>query len=260
MTAAPVTAAPAPVQALLLAGRNVRRLRTPGTVFGTVVIPLVFFVGFSAVLGRLLGARGIDSAAYLTPAIVVQAGMFTAMSAGFALSADVAGRVATRYRSMSVGWGAVLAGRLGADAVRVVVSLAVVVAAGSVVGFRFTGGLLGALGFVLLALAFTLCLATGAAALGAGSEDPESVNAVLQIPYLPLIMLSSGFVPADAFPGWLEPVVAWSPVSLVVDALRGLAGGGDAPLLGALAWIAGLWVVFLVLFRRAMRASAEVVR
>lgn len=253
---APVTTS-APSQALLLAGRNIRRLRTPATVFGAAVIPLVFFIGFSAVLGRLLDARGIDAAQYLTPAIVVQAGMFTAMSAGFALSADVADRVIVRFRSMSVGWAAVLAGRLGADAVRVLGSVVVVVLAGAVAGFRFTAGLLDTLGFVALAVAFTLCLSTGAAALGAGSDDPESVNAMLQIPYLPLIMLSSAFVPADAFPDRLEPVIRNSPVTLVVDALRGLADSGASrdALPGALAWIAGLAVLFVGLFHRSLGAA-----
>ena len=42
---------------------------------------------------------------------------------------------------MSVGWTAVLGGRLGADALRATVSLLVVVLAGTVVGFRFAGPL-----------------------------------------------------------------------------------------------------------------------
>jgi len=255
--AAPAGAAPAASlhQALLLAGRNVRHLRTPGSVIGAVVIPLVFFVGFSAVLGVLLAARGIDYAQYLTPAIVVQAGMFTAMSAGFAVSGDRHGGILTRYRSMSIGRPTVLAGRLGADAVRSLCSLLVVVLAGTVVGFRFGAGTYAALAFVGLALAFTLSLAIGAAALGVTSDSPEAVNATLQLPYLPLITLSSAFVPTDAFPDWLEPVIRYSPVTMVVDALRALAGQGSPgpAVAGALAWIAGLGLVFGWAWARATR-------
>lgn len=250
-----VTAAPA--QAALLAGRNIRRLRTPATVFGAVVIPLVFFIGFSAVLGRMLEYRGLNAAQYLTPAIVVQAGMFTAMSAGFAVSSDVAERVIVRFRTMSVGWPAILAGRLAADGLRVVGSVLVVTLAGMVAGFRFHGTALATAGFGALAVLFTLVLATGASALGAGSDDPESVNALLQIPYLPLIMLSSAFVPVVAFPGWLEPVIRNSPVTAVVEALRGLADAepGTPALPAALTWLAVLGLLFVVLFQRSLRTA-----
>ncbi|MEV4246381.1 hypothetical protein AB0J63_23535 [Streptosporangium canum] len=55
----------------------------------------------------------------------------------------------------------------------------------------------------------------------------------------PLLFLSSGFVPVERFPGFLQPVVRANPLSLAGDALVGrfrgdsrafharLAGGGD---------------------------------
>ena len=80
---------------------------------------------------------------------------------------------------------------------------------------------------------------------------------LVEVPYLPVLMLSSAFVPADRFPDWLEPVVQASPITKVVDALRALSGGGPTAtvLPAALVWCIGLAVVFLVVGARRMKVA-----
>jgi ABC-2 type transport system permease protein len=78
------------------------------------------------------------------------------------------------------------------------------------------------------------------------------------LPYLPLLMLSTGFVPLEGFPGWIQPVVQWQPVSLTVDALRALSSGGPTaqPVARAVAALTVLLVGFGVLSTRAFRRAS----
>lgn len=61
-------------------------------------------------------------------------------------------------------------------------------------------------------------------------------------PVLMLFLLSTGFVPVEGFPGWLQPVVRANPLSAAVETLIGLSAGGPilVPALQTAAWIAVL--------------------
>ncbi len=233
-------------QGTATAGRNIRARADAGTLVTLGVFPAVFVFGFLLLFGRLLGEQGVDYAQFLPPAIIVQWMFSVANSAAPMLAADRRDGLIARYRSMPVNRGALLVGRLLADTVWALVSVAVILLCGFVAGFRFGGGAAAALGFVALAVLFGLVLTAGTSAVGLASRDPESVSATLNLVYLPLLMMSTAFVPAEAFPDWLEPVIAASPVSVVIDALRALATGEDVAgaVAPALVWTAALGAVF----------------
>jgi ABC-type multidrug transport system permease subunit len=70
-----------------------------------------------------------------------------------------------------------------------------------------------------------------------------------------LTFLSSAFVPLATMPGWLQAVARANPVTYAVDALRALLAGGPTarPVMLAVAWSAGLVVVFAPLAVRRYR-------
>jgi ABC-type multidrug transport system permease subunit len=73
-----------------------------------------------------------------------------------------------------------------------------------------------------------------------------------------LVFSSSAFVPVESMPSWLQGWAARQPVTAAIDAIRALAIGGPAggPVLKALAWTAGLLLVFVPLAVRAYRRRA----
>lgn len=241
-----------------LAVRNLRLFGNVRSLFSVVVFPLVFLFGFLAVLNRLLDARGIDAVTHLVPAIVVQAMFFSAIASAFFLSADRGSGMLARCRSLPIHRGSIIGARLVADAARATVATLVVVGAGYALGFRFEAGPFAALAFLVVAVAFALVLAAGAGTIGLASTDSEAVAATLTLPYLPLMILSSAFAPVEAFPDWLEPIVAASPVTATIEALRALASGGPTvgPLWQAGAWLVGLLAVFSYTATRAFRRAA----
>lgn len=245
--------APMGVTVGVLMERNLRIAFTRSALQELIVNPLIFFVGFYAVLHKLISARGIDFPQYLPPAIIVQFMAFGAISTAFFVAADRRSGMVNRCRTLAVHAAAIVVARLAADVIRVLVILCVLVAAGYTIGFRFQGGVVATAGFVLVAAGFSLAIAAGAAAIGFGSDNPEAIASMVFLPLLPLLNISTVFVPAHLFPDWLEPVVRVNPFSAVADALRSLSGGIQAPVWPAAVWIAGLTALFCLAAAGAFR-------
>jgi ABC-2 type transport system permease protein len=57
-----------------------------------------------------------------------------------------------------------------------------------------------------------------------------------------LMFFSSGFVPVDQYPRWLQPVVRNQPMSDAIEVMRGLSVSGPvlAPMLATLLWSAAI--------------------
>ncbi len=238
----------------VLIGRNLRLSLTTRSFFQLVVSPLVFFAGFAIVLDRLLTLRGVDFGQFLPPAIVMMAMGLAPVSTAFFIGRERQSGMLDRCRTMPINSLSVLIARLGTDAVRSLIPIVVLVAAGHVIGFRFAG-VPSAVGFALLAVAFALSFCLGAAVVAIRSPDPESSASALFLPMLPLINLSTVFAPMSVFPDWLEPVIRINPYSVVVDALRALAAGQPVSWWPPLAWIVGLSLFFGLAAVRAFRRA-----
>ncbi|MEM9038050.1 MAG: ABC transporter permease [Actinomycetota bacterium] len=223
--------------------------RNPGSVLGAILFPLLFFALFNIVLRRIMDARDFDYVQLLPSTIVVQAMLFAGMSSAYYVASDRLSGVSDRLRSLPIGRAAPAIGRALGDLTRAAVSLFVVLAVGVAVGMRFDAGLVWVPVFVGVGLAFALAISLGMGLIGQVASSPEGAVSIASIPYLPLIMLSTGFAPVEDFPDWLEPFVRNQPVAVVIDALRALAGDGDigSTVPAALLWSAGLSVVFIAI-------------
>jgi ABC-2 type transport system permease protein/oleandomycin transport system permease protein len=73
----------------------------------------------------------------------------------------------------------------------------------------------------------------------------------------PLIFASSAFVPIGSMPGWLLAFAEHQPVSVTVDAVRGLTAGGPTAgkVVASLLWSAGIIAVFAPLAIRRYRRT-----
>ena len=151
-----------------------------------------------------------------------------------------------------------LVGRMIAEAVRVLLTTIVIIGVGYAVGFRFTQGPLAAVAMILLPIAFGIGFAVMVTALATMSENVPLVELV-SIGCTLLMFFNSGFVPTMAYPVWLQPVIAAQPMSVAVDAMRGLSLGGPVlvPVLKMLAWSAGMIAVFLYPAIRGYRRAGR---
>jgi ABC-2 type transport system permease protein/oleandomycin transport system permease protein len=87
----------------------------------------------------------------------------------------------------------------------------------------------------------------------------EAANSAGFIWMFPLTFVSSAFVDPENMPAWMEAAADSNPFSIVTDATRALYNGrdpGSDPWV-ALAWAAGITVVFAWLSIRKFRSAAR---
>jgi ABC-2 type transport system permease protein/oleandomycin transport system permease protein len=234
-------------------------MRVPAYLVFTVIQPVLFVLMFRYVFGGAIPVkvRGgyVD---FLMPGIIAQTAAFATFGTAIALAVELKKGVIDRLRAMPMARSAVLGGRLVADTGRMTVTILIVLGVGFAVGFRFNNGLVPAILMVVLAIVFGLAICCIAAYTGLAIGDEESVQAFGLIWLFPITFLSSAFVPIATMPGWLQAFANNQPVTYVIDTMRALALGGPvaANLWKSVAWLAGIFIVFLPLAVRAYRRAS----
>jgi ABC transporter DrrB family efflux protein len=226
--------------------RNLKRIiRTPRLLAVSSVQPVLFVLLFRYVFGGAIHAGGASYIDYLLPGILVTATLFGATTS-VAMATDLASGMTDRFRSLPMARIAVLAGRCVADVTRSVIVVILVLAVGTLTGFRFHGGVLPALGAAGLVLAFGFAFTWLYALVGMLVGDPETAQVAAFIPVFLLIFASSVFVPIATMPGWLQAFAKAQPVTVTVNTVRALAEGGPV---AHWAWQSGCWIAaFIAVF------------
>jgi ABC-2 type transport system permease protein/oleandomycin transport system permease protein len=234
-------------------------MRVPAYIVFTVIQPVMFVLMFRYVFGGAIPVNVPGGYVnFLMPGILAQTAAFASFGTAISLAMELKKGVIDRLRSMPMARSAVLAGRLVADTGRMTVTIVIILAVGYAVGFRFTNGVGPAILMVLLSIVFGVAICCISAFTGLAIGDEESVQAFGLIWLFPVTFLSSAFVPISTMPGWLQAFANNQPVTYVVDTMRALALGGPvaANLWKSVAWLAGIFIVFLPLAVRAYRRAS----
>jgi ABC-2 type transport system permease protein/oleandomycin transport system permease protein len=232
-------------------------VRVPAYIVFTVIQPVMFVLLFRYVFGGAIPVPGVSYVNYLMPGIIAQTAAFATFGTAIALAQELKKGVIDRLRSMPMARSAVLAGRLVADTMRMLITILIIVAVGYAVGFRFSGGFLPAIWMIVLATIFGLAICCISAYTGLAIGDEESVQAFGMIWLFPLTFVSSAFVPITSMPGWLQAFAKNQPITNVIDTMRGMALGQPyaTNLLKSIAWLAAIFIIFLPLAVRAYRKA-----
>jgi ABC-2 type transport system ATP-binding protein len=237
----------------VVTGRNLRHFtRQPGLLIFSTVQPIMFVLLFSYVFGGAVKGSlpgGVDYIDFLLPGILVQSVSFRATQTAIGLSEDLRTGVVDRFRSMPMARSAVLVGRTMADLIRNVLIIVLMLFVGYLIGFRFHGGALQAVGAILVVSAFGLALSwifAFVALVVRGAEAAQSAGFVV---IFPLVFASSVFVPVSSMPDWLKTFAQASPVTVTANAARSFAltPGRPPSLDDSLIWTAALLIVFIPL-------------
>lgn len=234
-------------------------VRVPAYIMFTVVQPVMFVLMFRYVFG---GAIPVSTQGgyvdFLLPGIIGQSAGFASFATAISLARQSQLGVIDRFKAMPMARGAVLGGRLSADAVRMLLTILVLVGVGYAVGFRFHNGVGPAIAMVAIAEAFGLAICCVSGAIGLAIKDEESVQAFGLIWLFPITFVSSAFVPVSTMPGGLQAFANHQPVTFVIDAMRALALGGpvEPHLWEALVSIVGIFAVFGPLAVRVYKRSS----
>lgn len=218
------------------------------TVIGAIVLPILFMVVLNIVLGDLAYVVTHDSGLYsIVPLIALGAAITGSTFVAIDLMRERSFGLLARLWVLPVHRASGLISRILANAIRTLVTTLVMLGTGVVLGFRFRQGLIPSLmwisvpvilGIAIAAMVTTVALYTAQTVVVEGVELVQAIA----------IFFSTGLVPLNSYPGWIQPFVAHQPVSYAIAAMRGFAMGGPvlSPMIGMLVWTAGICVVCAV--------------
>ena len=223
---------------VVMVKRNLMRiLRLPQLIIFATIQPIMFLLLFTYVFGGAIGGTLPEAAAgeyinWLIPGLLIQTAVFGAGQTAFGLTEDLAKGVIDRFRSLPMARSAVLAGRTFSDLIRNGFVIGLMLIVGFLIGFRYQTSFAGLIGGLVIAMAFSFAFSWIMATVGLLVKNPEAVQAATFIFAFPLVFASSVFVPTQTMPGWLRAFADNQPVTVTVDALRGLILGEGALLPG----------------------------
>jgi ABC transporter DrrB family efflux protein len=245
----------ATVRALIRRAAN-ELLRVPGAAIPGVLAPTIFFLGLSAVFGKLALLPGFDTQSYqsfIIPISLLQGAGFTGAATGVNLARDIEQGWFDRLLVSPAARPALLAGLVVSASLRALIPAAVLLAVGFVIGVEWPG-----LGGLALAIFCVLGTGTAAACWGvmlALRYRTQSAAPLMQAGMFVLVLMTTAYAPLELLQGWLQDIARINPLTQVVDAARqGFVGD---PVTWAGTWpglvaLAGLVTVLGALALRGM--------
>lgn len=259
-TAAPARR-PSPVTGLrnsfTLTWRSVLKIRTNSEdLLGLSLQPIMFLLLFTYVFGGAIGHGSVhDYLQFVLPGILVQTVLFATLGTGLMLNQDISAGIFDRFRSLPIARWAPLAGAIMGDVTRYVISVAVTVGFGLILGFRVTTNPIAAIAACLLVLAFAMAMCWISALIGLLVKTPQGVQTFGFTAMFPIVFASGILVPIQSMPGWLQAFAKANPMTLLAEAMRGLMTGGPVAVAAgeSMLWAVGILIVFAPLAVRAYR-------
>ncbi|HSK46744.1 MAG TPA: ABC transporter permease [Coriobacteriia bacterium] len=240
----------------ILTGRSLRHItRSLDTIITTTLMPIAFLLLFVFVFGGAIQTGSDSYVNYLLPGILLITVASGVSYTAFRLFGDMQSGIFERFHSMPIARSSVLWAHVLTSLVANMMSLAVVVLAALLIGFRSGAGLLAWLAVAGILILFTLALTWLAVIPGLTAKTVDGASA-FSYPLIFLPFISSAFVPTNTMPGPLAAFAENQPVTSIVNAIRDLLTeqpvGTDIWI--ALAWCIGLlivaYTVAMVIYRR----------
>jgi ABC-2 type transport system permease protein len=233
----------------VLTARILRRWsRDPATMVQSLLFPAGFLVALDIVLGEGVEQVTGNSALYgSVPLVAIVGATSGAIIGAIGIMREREDGLLSRLWVLPVHRASGLLARLAADAIRIVVITAAVMCVGMLLGFRFRQGIAESIAWLFMPAVFGVAFSAVVITLALYSANtivPQATEIICAM----LFFFSTGFVPLDQFPSWIQPVVEHQPVSYVIDAMRGLSLGGPVlePVVATLLWSAGIAAVCAV--------------
>lgn len=225
----------------------------PEQLIEVAIQPILFVFLFGVVLAGQMGGANDDYLAFVVPGLMIQATVLVTARTAIGLHTDVHSGLMQRLQTLPISRLAPLAGRIVADFLMLLWSLAILLATAVAIGYRPSVTPAVALAVLGVIFVFAFSLSWVGLLGGLTVRSAESVQAIAFGTMLPLTILSGAFVNTATVPAWLRPIMDWNPVSIAAEVIRGLISQTDVahPLLRLLAICGGLLLVSVPIATRA---------
>jgi ABC-2 type transport system permease protein len=215
------------------------------TVLEALVLPVIFLLTLNIVLGNSISQVTGQSALYGTVPLNALAAAINGSTIGaIGLIGERSDGFLRRLWVVPVHRASGVLSRIVAETVRIMVTTVVVLAVGAALGFRFQQGLLAGLAWLVVPVIFGLAFATFITTVALYTAKNFLLEAVTLVHVL-AVVFSTGFLPVNQYPRWIQPVVAHQPMTYAIEAMRGLSLGGPVrgPMIATLLWATSIAAV-----------------
>ena len=239
----------------VLTGRSMRHVtRSVDTIITTAITPIAIMLLFVYVFGGAIRASTDNYVDYLLPGI-----MLIAIASGIAYTAnrlftDLQSGIFERFHSMPIARSSVLWAHVLTSLFANLLSVAIIVLVGLVMGFRTSASPLAWLAVAGILTLFTLALTWLAVIAGLSAKSVEGASG-FSYPLIFLPFISSAFVPTDTMPAPVRAFAEHQPVTSIVNAIQDLFAQRpvDSDIWFALAWCLGILALAYVFAMRVYR-------
>lgn len=218
-------------------------IRSFDQVMSLVLFPIMFMLLNRYVFGGAINTGNISYVNYLFAGIFVQTLAFGANYTTINLAVDMKEGIVDRFKSLPMSNSALITGHIASDLVRNVISGAIIILVGFLVGFRPNATFVEWLLVIGLALLFTLAISWLSAILGLLVKSLEAAQWVGFIVIFPLTFISSAFVPTHTMPNALRVFAENQPLTHIIDTMRGLLVG--TPIDNS-SWLGPFWCAVII--------------
>jgi ABC-2 type transport system permease protein len=227
----------------LLTGRSLRHItRSLDTIITTTIMPIAFLLLFVFVFGGAIDTGTSSYIDYLLPGILVITVASGVSYTAYRLFLDQQSGIFERFHSMPIARSSVLWAHVLTSLAAIAMSVAVVIVAALLFGFRSGASVFAWLAVAGILALFTLALTWLAVIPGLTAKSVDGASA-FSYPLILLPFISSAFVPTATMPGPVRAFAENQPVTAIVDAIRNLLA--QQPV-GTDIWVALGWCVGLL--------------
>lgn len=232
-------------------------LRRPVLLSFSFAQPLMWmgFFGFLFQHYRLVDFGGtVAYLDFLTPGVCAMTVLFGASQSGIGWIRDLRTGFLPRMLNSPASHHALLAGKILADVLRLLVQALIVLVLALLLGARLSPDWGAVLSAALCLALFATAFSSLSCALAFRARAQEAMAAFVHLVNLPVLFTSTALVPARQMPEWLAAAARWNPLTLTVDAWRGALLFGEMPsVAGQMLPLAALAAVLYAAAARGMR-------
>lgn len=220
----------------VMAGREFRRTtRRVDSLIMAVLMPVMILLAFVLIFGGAMetGGKYVD---YVVPAILVLCAGYGAANTAVSVAQDMTTGTIDRFKTLPTYSSAVLVGHVLASVARNILSTTVLLGVAGLLGFRPSASPEGWATCIGILLLFIVAMTWVGCCLGLTLSPEAASGATFFMIFLPY--LSTGFVPLETLPEWIQGFAQHQPLTPVIETVRSALMRDTA---GDLGWTSLAW-------------------
>jgi len=205
-----------------LTGRKLHALvRQPWVLTFSVVQPVIWLFLFGALFRKVTDIPGFafggSYLAYLVPGVVAMNAMSNNMWAGMTMIEEIERGTLNRFLVSPASRLAIMNATVAEQGVSTTVQSLIIVGLGLAGGALYYGGVAGVAVMVAASILVGVVFGALSNVVGMLLRSREAIIGVYTFFMLPLMFLSSAFMPTQLMPGWMQAIASRNPLNWVVQ-------------------------------------------